>query len=123
MNTSSGIWFAFGQTFAMLFLVLALLIFVFYLTKKLSVSRGAKGGKNIINIMAIHHLSPKEKLVLIDVLGQTLLVGVTSGQISKIADFGSTPEISGEPTRDRSRFAQFLNRKMGRTLKDGSDET
>ena len=85
MNTSSEIWFAFVRTFSVLFLVLAVIILVFYLIKKFSTAKGVKGGKDFIKVLCVHHLSPKEKLVLLDVLGDTILIGVTPTNISKIS--------------------------------------
>ena len=125
MDQSPDIWLAFGRTFGMLFLVLALLIFFFYLAKRFSESRGLKGHKDFIRIMSVHHLSPKEKLVLMDVLGQTLLVGVTPNQISKIAELDQAPdqtpdqaishaaEPPGKETGSSFQFSDFLARKLG----------
>ena len=133
MDQSPDIWLAFGRTFGMLFLVLALLIFIFYLVKRFSESRGLKGHKDFIRILSVHHLSPKEKLVLMDVLGQTLLVGVTPNQISKIAELDQAPdqtpdqatnrvtrraaEPPGKETDSSFQFSDFLARKLGADLK------
>lgn len=87
MNTSSDIWFAFVRTFSMLFLVLAVVLFVFYLFKKFSTAKGVKGSKDFIKILSVHYLSPKEKLVLLNVLGDTILIGVTPANISKLSSF------------------------------------
>jgi flagellar protein FliO/FliZ len=86
MNTSSDIWIAFARTFSMLFLVLAILILVFYLVRKFSTIKGLKGGsKDYIRLVSIHHLSAKEKLVLVDVMGDIILLGVTPASITKIS--------------------------------------
>lgn len=116
MNTSSDIWFAFGRTFSMLFLVLAFLILAFYLIKKMSAAKGVKGGRDFIKILTVHHLSPKEKLVLLDVLGDTILIGVTGSQISKIASFDKKVEMIEPEGKVSPVFSQFLARKMGRVV-------
>ncbi len=85
MNTSSQIWFAFIKTFSMLFLVLAVIVLVFYFFRKFSTAKGVKGGKDFIKVLNVHHLAPKEKLVLLDVLGDTILIGVTPTNITKIS--------------------------------------
>ncbi len=132
MNQSSDMWLAFVRTFSMLFIVLALLILAFYLIKKISRARRSQGKKDDIRILSVHHLSPKEKLVLLDVLGDTLLIGVTPSHISKISTLSrkSTQRISPEsssntnekpePESDspaqspsQSLFSQFLVRKLG----------
>lgn len=113
MNTSSDIWFAFARTFSMLFIVLALLILGFYLIKKFSEARGIKGQKDFIKILSVHHLSPKEKLVLLDVLGQTLLIGVTPSQISKISSLDTQIDLDSENQETSINFADFLTKKLG----------
>lgn len=118
MNTSSDIWIAFAKTFSMLFLVLALLVFAFYLIKKFSAAKGVKGSKNHIKILSVHHLSPKEKLVLLDVLGNTFLIGVTPANISKISSFEKNLDLSNEAEEAPSKFSDFLTHKLGHSFKN-----
>ncbi len=118
MNTTSEIWFAFARTFCVLFLVLALIILVFYLIKKFSTAKGVKGGKDFIKILCVHHLSPKEKLVLLDVLGDTILIGVTPTNISKISSLEKDLDFSGEVNETPSRFSDFLTQKLGYSFKN-----
>ncbi len=117
MSSSSDIWMAFGRTFGMLFLVLALLIFVFYLIKKYSNSKGLKGSKNYIKTLTIHHLSPKEKLVLLDVLGETILVGVTQSNITKISTFDKKVDLPADTEDQPLKFSDFLSQKLTRSTK------
>lgn len=116
MNNTPDIWFAFARTFGMLFFVLALLILVFYLIKKFSEAKGGKGRKDFIKTLSVHHLSPKEKLVLVDVLGQTLLVGVTPSNISKIASIDRKVTLSDDEPEQAFQFSEFLAKKIGRSL-------
>ena len=122
MNTSSDVWFAFGRTFSMLFLVLALLIFVFYLIKKFSTAKGVKGAKNFIKVLTVHHLSPKEKLVLLNVLGDTILIGVTSTNICKISSFEKDIDFSGEASEAPSSFSDFLSQKLAGSFKNKGND-
>ncbi len=119
MSSSSDIWVAFGRTFSMLFLVLALLILVFYLIKKYSNAKGIKGSKNFIKVLSVHHLSPKEKLVLVNVLGDTILIGVASSNITKISSFDKNIESivdSSINAEDQpSKFSDFLSEKLNRS--------
>lgn len=87
MNTSADIWIAFGRTFGMLLIVLALLFLVVYGLKRFSVKRGQRGEKRI-SVLEVHHLSPKEKLVLVEVTGERILIGVTPQRISTIKTLG-----------------------------------
>ncbi len=115
MSSSPDIWLAFGRTFSMLFLVLALLILVFYLIKKYSNAKGLKGSKNLINVLTVHHLSPKEKLVLVDVLGDTILIGVTSSNITKISSFAKKVNLPNEKEEPSSKFSDYLSQKLSRS--------
>ena len=124
MNTSSDIWFSFARSVSVLFLVLALLIFVFYLIKKVSMAKGVRGGQGFIKVLSVHHLSPKEKLVLLNVLGETLLIGVTPSQISKISSLEHEIDLSEGSTGQAFTFSDFLTQKLGSPFKgragDGS---
>ncbi len=113
MNTSSEIWIAFVRTFSMLFLVLAGLILVLYLIRKFSTIKGLKGGRDYIRIVSTHALSAKERLVLVDVMGDIILLGVTSQSITKISsvDHPIEPLVTGE--KSSFRFSDFLSRKLG----------
>jgi flagellar protein FliO/FliZ len=113
MNTSSEIWVAFARTFSMLVLVLAVLILVFYLIKKFSTLNHFKGGKDHIRIMSVHHFSAKEKLVLVDVLGDILLLGVTPQNITKLSSVDHPIDPSPHEPKSPFRFSDFLSRKLG----------
>ena len=122
MNTSPDIWVAFVKTFSMLFLVLALLILAFYLIKRISAARGVKGSKNHIRILSVHHLSPKEKLVLLDVLGDILLIGVTPANISRIASFEKNPDLLNEAKEPSFKFSDLLAQKSGSSFKNKGND-
>ena len=113
MNTSSEIWIAFVRTFSMLFLVLAVLILVFYLVRKFSTIKGLKSGKEYIRLVSIHHLSAKEKLVLVDVMGDIILLGVTPASITKISSVDHPIEPLNNGNKLPFRFSDFLSRKLG----------
>lgn len=112
MTSTSQIWFAFARTFTVLFLVLALLVLIFYLIKKFSAARGIGGVANHINVISMHHLSPKEKLVLVDVLGEKILIGVTPSMISNLASFDSDIKLPEKPQPATLNFAGFLKQRL-----------
>jgi flagellar protein FliO/FliZ len=84
LSADSGIWLAFARSFGMLFMVLALLLLVFYLMKRFMGARGANTNRDLIRVLTVHHISPKEKLILVNVLDETILIGVTPNQISTL---------------------------------------
>lgn len=114
MSSTSDIWFAFARTFSVLFAVLALLILIFYIIKKVSLTGGSKKGGSYINVLSMHHLSPKEKLVLLDVLGETILIGVTPNRISKLTSVDTQIDFSNHISKKKTRFSEFLSHKLGR---------
>jgi len=118
LNADADIWIAFARTFGVLFMALALLLFVFYLIRRFLVARVKDGTRDLIRVLTVHHLSPKEKLVLVTVLDETILIGVTPNQISKIAVLEKRADItalSGGPTpKDADAgFSDLLNQKLG----------
>ncbi len=100
-------------------MVLALLLLVFYLMKRFMGARGANTNRDLIRVLTVHHLSPKEKLILVNVLDETILIGVTPNQISNIkvmekqADAAS---VSQGPLSKNSGsgFSDLLNRTLNR---------
>lgn len=101
-------------------MVLALLLLVFYFMKRFMGARGANTNRDLIRVLTVHHLSPKEKLILVNVLDETILIGVTPNQIStlkvlekqvdvSLASQGSASENMG------SGFSDLLNRTLNRS--------
>lgn len=120
MNTDSDIWFSFARTFGMLFMVLALLLLVFYLLRRFLAARGGGGTRDLIKVLTVHHLSPKEKLILVNVLDETILIGVTPNQISKIKVMEKSvdPHVSKESVSRKtdSVFSDLLGRTLNRSF-------
>ncbi|NOX34994.1 MAG: flagellar biosynthetic protein FliO [Deltaproteobacteria bacterium] len=122
MNTSSDIWLGFARTFSMLLLVLAVALLAFYMIKKFSITKGVKGNKEFIKVVCVHHLSPKEKLVLLDVMGDTILIGVTPTNISKISSLEKKIDFSGDGNEASFNFSDFLAQKLGTSIKNKRKE-
>lgn len=75
-----------------------------YLLRKLQTVRG--GHSNLIQLKAISSLGPREKVALIEVSGQLILVGVAAGQVNHIATLDKSKEIdvSDEETSTPAPF-------------------
>lgn len=102
-------------------MALALLLLVFYLIRRFLAARGKEGTRDLIRVLTVHHLSPKEKLVLVTVLDETILIGVTPNQISKIAVLEKRADIpalsTGSAPKDTDAgFSALLNRKLGHSF-------
>jgi len=120
LSADSDIWLAFARSFGMLFMVLALLLLVFYLMKRFMAGRGANTNRDLIKVLTVHHLSPKEKLILVNVLDETILIGVTPNQISTIKVMGKQVDaasVSQGPLFKNSGagFSDLLNRTLNRS--------
>ena len=115
MSTDTDMWLSFARTFGMLFIVLALFLVAFYLFRKFSGHTGAKGG-NLIRILAVHHISPKEKLMLVNVLDENILIGVTPQAISSLARLGDKglDSLEADPGGG-SGFSNLLKRSLKRS--------
>ncbi len=82
---STDIWAAFFKTSLMLLFVIGTLLLLIYLLKRFSNLGVIKSKHNHIKILSMHHFSPREKVVLMEVMGKTLLVGVTTQNIQTLA--------------------------------------
>ena len=85
METTADIWGAFLRTGSVLLFVIALLVLFLYAMKRFSLISLAKPDQKRINILEVHHFSPKEKLVLVDVMNERLLLGVTPQTIQTLS--------------------------------------
>jgi len=112
MNTASPNVDITGMLLAML--VIICLIFVFaWLLKRIS---GSVGFNNkLIKVQSVSSLGVKEKLVVVEVNGQYLLLGVTPHQISLLKELDEAPTIDAVP--ESSPFSDKL-----KSLLRGSDQ-
>jgi flagellar protein FliO/FliZ len=68
---------------AALSIVIALMIGAMYLLKKYFYQPSAAiNGNSMIHILSTCHLSPKNSILLVEVLGQVMLLGVSNHQMS-----------------------------------------
>ncbi len=116
MTANTDIWPAFLKTLAMLSFVIALLVLVFYFIKRFSAARGIKGSDRFIKTICVHYLSPKEKIVLLDILGEKILIGVTPQNITRIASIKGELEcdkhLHGNDNGHASGFSEFFAKAM-----------
>ncbi len=117
MNTDTDIWVSFAQTFGMLFVVLALFLMAFYLFKRFSGATMGKGTRGLIKVLTVHHLSPKEKLILVSVLNETILLGVTPSRISKLTILDHDPDLILDTKNVSGGFSDLLGRALKQKIK------
>ncbi|MDY0219637.1 MAG: flagellar biosynthetic protein FliO [Desulfobacterium sp.] len=108
MGASSELWWAFLRSGAMLAFVLALLVSILYVVRRFAPMNRTKKGEQKIRVIAAHHLSPKERLVLVQVLDRKVLIGVTPQTITTLVDLG---DGTGERTKGGVDFSDILNQR------------
>lgn len=70
------------KSIAMLFIVLGFLVLVLILIKKYLFPKQKVKGDLFIKILSSLHISPKERIEVIEVSGQRIVLGVTPGRIN-----------------------------------------
>ncbi len=118
MNPSADIWVEFAKSFGMLFAVLAFFLLGLYLVRRFSGRIGAKGSAGLIQVLSVHHLSPKEKLVLVTVQEKTVLIGVSPAGISRIEGFERAVETGPVQKSAVGGFQHLLKKTL---VKEGKN--
>lgn len=112
LTSAPELWITLLKSLGMLCLVLALLIAVLWLLRR--VYHHSSGGQTgLIQILGSTHVAPKERIVLVDVIGEKFLLGVTSQQINLLAKIADEKDIcSAPPPATEGLFKSLLRRKL-----------
>ncbi len=94
------------QVFLGLMLVLSLMFALAWLAKRMRLVPGTVGGQNAIRTLAVVSLGSREKLLLVQVGEEQLLLGVTNQQITCLHEL-KTP-IDLNVAKSKPAFAQFM---------------
>ena len=82
----SSIFVSFLKMLFALALVLGLMVGAAYLFKRvLPRNAGIAGNNAVIRVVATHYLGPRSSIMLVEVLGKAIVVGVSPGQMSTLA--------------------------------------
>ncbi len=79
------LWFTLLKSAAMLCLVLALLFTVLFIMKRFFFNRNKFSERGQIKTIASCHVGPKERVMLLNVLEENVLIGITQQQITCLA--------------------------------------
>lgn len=102
-----------SQVILNLLLVLSLAMACFYVAKKIKQRNPVGGGG--INTRAVLSLGSKEKIVLLEVLGEHVLVGVTPNQMTTLKCFGSVGVNPSSVVSDSlNSFSVLMQKKDSR---------
>jgi flagellar protein FliO/FliZ len=103
-----------GQVILGLLLVLAMIFAIAWLLRRFG--QGTLVGSQQMKIVSSLPLGPRERLIIVDVNGEQLLIGVAPGRISQLHHF-SEPVIPAK-TKDDGDFGHKLKEILSRsTLK------
>jgi len=83
------------KTIAMLFIVLGVLVLVIYIMKKFMSPKGKGKGDLIIKVVSSLYLSPKERVEVIEISGERIVVGITPGNINFLTKLDRYNERNG----------------------------
>ena len=103
----------------MLSLVLGILLAVLYLVRRFYGQYSGVSDRGLIRLVATHHLAPKERIVLLDVLGEKILIGVTSQQITHLATISDGQQIDIPKDAEKPKFFSTLfHNTLGKQMRD-----
>jgi len=113
------------QTLAGLGVVIALILALGWASRRLS--GGALGNSKFMNILAVQPLGAREKIILVDVAGKQMMLGVTPGRIATLHVFDEPVVSMPVPTKNErgsgslsARSATEFSRKLHEFLNQGN---
>jgi flagellar protein FliO/FliZ len=123
VTAAPELWITLLKSFGMLCVVLALLIAVLWLLRRMYHQSGG-GQQGLIQILASSHVAPKERIVLVDVLGEKLLLGITSQQINLLTKIADEKDIcTAPPPAPEGLFKFLLRRKLNGRANSGDKKS
>lgn len=127
MDSISFFWSFFKMLIALAIVLGMMIGAAYYIKKHFLHTMPNMNGSSLINIVATRYLGPKSSLMLIEVLGEVMLVGVTGQQMSLLSHIDD-PEALGkiknvrppEPFSDVNPLARYksLVQFLGNLRKD-----
>lgn len=87
------------KTIAMLFIVLGLLVLILYLIKRMMLPKGKVKGDLFIKVVSSLYLSPKDRVEVIEISGERIVLGVTPGNINFLTKLDRYKEDVGNMDR------------------------
>jgi len=82
------------KTMAMLFIVLGLLVLVLYAVKRMSLFKQKTKGNIPIHVLSSLYLSPKERIEVLEISGEKIVLGISPGNISFLTKLKDLKENS-----------------------------
>ncbi|MDY0361797.1 MAG: flagellar biosynthetic protein FliO [Desulforegulaceae bacterium] len=100
------------KTFGMLAIVLGIIVGALYFVKKFMAKNFSMGESAKIKLLSSFYLGSREKLVIVDVEGEKLLIGVTKENISLISKLGKNDESAKTKEESQSDFSEIFKKNL-----------
>lgn len=105
-------------------ITIVLLVLALYFFRKILRVKGMAGaGAGAVQVLEIHHIDPKKKIVLVKVLDRVLIVGCADNAIANLGELSSDEigRLNVEKRIDPGVFKAVLNRFTGTSKKQSAD--
>jgi flagellar biosynthetic protein FliO len=117
------LWTAGLKTFGTLCIVIGILIVVLFFVKRFLYRDSKFGQGQLLKMLSSYHVGPKQRIALIDVAGEKLVIGITPENLTCLtkienADQLARIELSQAHKGTGSGFDRFFRASLG-----GKDET
>ncbi len=103
-----------------LLLVIGLIFLLAWLVRRIQQSLPVKGSQQVICLLASQALGPRDRLLLVQVGKEQILLGLTPGTIVPLHVLQEPVEISAPATHLSTAFAQRLAKALKISSKDAS---
>ena len=100
-----------------LVLILLLIFLLAWVMKKMQLT--PQSGQQLIKIVSAISVGHRDRIALIQVGGEQILVGLTPGRIHKLHELKSAVEVSQDEGLAHGQFAQKFTRLMGQNKHKG----
>ena len=105
-----GFWVMMLKSIGMLCIVLAVLAGILFIFRQFTERRTGRINKRFISLITSFHLGPKEKLMLVDVLGKKILLGVTQQNINTLAVLDDVGDLAVPDEKPDADFKGVLEK-------------
>ena len=110
------LWGPLIKSAGMFCVVLALLLMGLYVIKRFWVEGRRAGQQGIIRSVAAYSVAPKSRLIVVNIRGEHLLLGVTPQQINFLTKLDPQEEVAGDsggpPPENQAGFGKLLHKAM-----------
>lgn len=109
MDSISFFWSFFKMLAALAFVIALMIVGMYFMKKYFFHSLPDVHGSALINVISTCHLSPKNSIMVVEVLGQVILLGISNQQMSMLS------AINDPDAMEKVRIARLKNGLLAAT--------